>query len=77
MAGLNVNGLDVNGLDVTGLEVKWPVPHLEQVHSSWKKYQQLRKQGTFSIDGHSLDIASLVALVRCVYSKSQPCLLHY
>lgn len=43
---------------------KWPVPHLQRTLVSWEKLQDLVRQGSIFVNGHSLDIATLVALAR-------------
>ncbi len=46
------------------LEVKLPVPHLRHAYISWKKLCEIVNKRSVSIDGNSLDIASVVALAR-------------
>lgn len=40
--------------------------HWTLVRDSWKKLDQLGKNGPVMIDGGSLDIASIIAVSRCV-----------
>ncbi|KAI0521699.1 phenylalanine ammonia-lyase [Xylaria bambusicola] len=46
------------------LHQKWPTPHAKQALVSWSRTKTLVKAGFITIDGESLDIASVVALSR-------------
>lgn len=56
---------EVNG-DKPESKDKWPVPHLQETYSCWKKVHKLVEQGNVLIDGYNLDIATVVALARLV-----------
>ena len=43
-----------------------PHPHLNQVRRIWKELEQYRRAGKLTVDGHSLDIAGVVAVSRFV-----------
>lgn len=45
---------------------QWPTPHAQTALNSWSRLNQLAKEGSVSIDGESLDVASVVAIARLV-----------
>jgi phenylalanine ammonia-lyase len=53
----------------------WPTPHARQALKSWSRLDQLSKEGSVSIDGESLDVASVVAIARFVESISWKCVV--
>ena len=40
--------------------------HWDLLHSVWEKLQHIRRHGTLTINGTSLDIASVVAAARYI-----------
>lgn len=45
---------------------EWPTAHAQHTVQSWRRANQLAQTKTVSIDGNSLDIATVVALARLV-----------
>ena len=45
-----------------------PTPHLKQIVETWSRVNSLTKSGSVTINGESLDVASVVAVARLVYA---------
>jgi len=42
----------------------WSTPHLADTYKTWRKLQELIKEGRVDINGYDLDIATVVAVSK-------------
>ncbi|KAM3499738.1 hypothetical protein MY10362_007019 [Beauveria mimosiformis] len=54
----------INGVVPNGVDKQWPTPHTDNLLLSWNKLRQLVRDGSFEINGDSLQVAAVVATAR-------------
>ncbi|KAI9783134.1 MAG: hypothetical protein M1816_001585 [Peltula sp. TS41687] len=54
----------VSNGDCTISHAKWPSPHLDLAHTTWKRLQDLKSGKPLKINGNNLDIAAVVAVSK-------------
>ncbi len=69
-ANLNLNGnMNVHASDMPVGDNKSQVPHLTLTYRTWQRIQKLHRTGKVEINGHGLDIATVVAVAKYVSSS--------
>ncbi|KAM3539093.1 hypothetical protein ARSEF1564_007982 [Beauveria bassiana] len=53
-----------NGVVPSGINKRWPTPHTDNLLLSWNKLRELVRDGSFEINGESLQVAAVVATAR-------------